>query len=193
MRFIRGSQRSRMLLLAAAACVTLTGCGPSPAFTANRAKSRDIITAVADAAPQGYVAGAVFGGEWPNEGRGPNMWATIKLSGRAVDAAEQCRRVREWAVRLGATRYQDGNDGNNPVLVIAGHEDQAQATCVKWWQPALAATSAAGSPAMVFTGTYAQGGKPLGPFSIEANAGVDAIDGRAGQQWVSIFATTSFD
>ncbi|MBU6212872.1 MAG: hypothetical protein KGP01_00255 [Actinomycetales bacterium] len=177
-----------------AACVTLTGCGPSPAFTANRAKSRDIVTAVADAAPKGYVAGAVFGGEWPNEGRGPNLWVNIKRSGVAIDAATECRRVREWAVRLGAMRYQDGNDGSNPVLPIAGHEEQAQETCMKWWRPALTATVDSGGPVLIYTGTYSREGQALGPFSIEANAGVGAVAGQASlRQWVNMFVTTGFE
>lgn len=171
----------------------LAGCGPSSDFTANRSTSRTIVTAIRDAAPAGYAAGTIEGGQWPNEGRGPNVWVNLKLSADTINAAAECTRVREWAVRLGATQYQDGNDGNNPVLPIAGNERQAQATCVKWWQPALTATTASGGPTMIYTGTYSRGGKALGGFSIEANAGVDVVEGQTSlTRWVNVFVTTAF-
>lgn len=192
-RHIRSRRRMRVVALSTAVTMGLTACGPSAGFVAERDASRAIVTAIRDSAPSGFVAGAIYGGEWPNEGRGPNMWVNLKLSSDAINAADECTRVREWAVRLGATQYQDGNDGNNPVLPIAGSENQAQATCMKWWQPSLKSTQAGGSSVMIYSGTYSRGGKALGAFSIEANAGVDVIEGQTSlTRWVNVFVATTF-
>lgn len=177
-----------------AAGLALAGCGPSPDFTSKRSQAREFLQAVRASAPTGYTAGAIEGGQWPNEGRGPNMWINLRLLRDSVDVGRECERVRQWVVTLGATTFQDGNDGANPVLPIAGNERQAQAVCVRWWVTALTSEAPAGSPAVIYGGARSRGDGDAIPFHIEANASADVPPtGQGLRRSVNLFVVTDFN
>ena len=188
-----GPLRCSPVIALVGAALLVSGCGPSADFVTKKDSATQALQALRSSAPAGYRSGPIEGGTWPNEGRGPNVWMSMKRHGAVIDAAAECQRVRQWAMDSGATKFQDGNDGSNPVLPIAGNEELAQAICVKWWKPALTSQVEVGSPILIFYGTHAQDGRVLAPFTIQANAGVDApaTEG-ALTPWVNIFVVTEF-
>ena len=104
-------------------------CGPSSDY----ANSRKIVNAVVATPPVGYVAGEVSGGSWLNEsGNGQNLQLLFKKSLTTESIDSECSYLISWATSLGATKFRDGDlDGNIPVIMLSGNEDEAQQTCVE--------------------------------------------------------------
>jgi hypothetical protein len=104
-------------------------CGPSSDY----ANSRKIVNAVVATQPLGYVAGEVSGGSWLNEsGNGRNLQLLFRKSLTTESIESECSYLISWATSLGATKFRDGDlDGNIPVIMLSGNEDEAQQTCVE--------------------------------------------------------------
>ncbi len=104
-------------------------CGPSSDY----ANSRKIVNAVVATPPVGYVAGEVSGGSWLNEsGNGQNLQLLFKKSLTTESIDSECSYLISWATSLGATKFRDGDaDGNIPVIMLSGNEDEARQTCVE--------------------------------------------------------------
>lgn len=104
-------------------------CGPSSDY----ANSQKLVNAVVATQPLGYVAGEVSGGSWLNEsGNGQNLQLLFKKSLTTESIDSECSYLISWATSLGATKFRDGDlDGNIPVIMLSGNEDEAQQTCVE--------------------------------------------------------------
>ena len=104
-------------------------CGPSSDY----ANSRKIVNAVVATPPVGYVAGEVSGGSWLNEsGNGQNLQLLFRKSLTTESIDSECSYLISWATSLGATKFRDGDaDGNIPVIMLSGNEDEARQTCVE--------------------------------------------------------------
>jgi hypothetical protein len=104
-------------------------CGPGSDY----ANSRKILDAVVATPPVGYVAGEVSGGNWLNEsGNGQNLQLLFRKSLSTESIDSECSYLINWAISLGATKFRGGQtDGNIPLLMLSGNEDEAQQTCVE--------------------------------------------------------------
>ena len=104
-------------------------CGPSSDY----ANSQKLVNAVVATQPLGYVAGEVSGGSWLNEsGNGQNLQLLFRKSLTTESIDSECSYLISWATSLGATKFRDGDlDGNIPVIMLSGNEDEAQQTCVE--------------------------------------------------------------
>jgi hypothetical protein len=104
-------------------------CGPGSDY----ANSRKILDAVVATPPVGYVAGEVSGGNWLNEsGNGQNLQLLFRKSLTTDSIDSECSYLISWATSLGATKFRDGDaDGNIPLIMLSGNEDEAQQTCVE--------------------------------------------------------------
>ena len=104
-------------------------CGPSSDY----ANSQKLVNAVVATQPLGYVAGEVSGGSWLNEsGNGQNLQLLFRKSLTTESIDSECSYLISWATSLGATKFRDGDlDGNIPVIMLSGNEDEARQTCVE--------------------------------------------------------------
>ena len=147
-------------------------CGPSSDY----ANSQKLVNAVVATQPLGYVAGEVSGGSWLNEsGNGQNLQLLFKKSLTTESIDSECSYLISWATSLGATKFRDGDlDGNIPVIMLSGNEDEAQQTCVEVlslvdMDPGIES----GSAVWQMFGTYQSDGAPLGDFYLDLNHSYD--------------------
>ena len=109
--------------------LTFQACGPN----SDSAKSRKIVDAVVATPPLGYVAGEVSGGNWlSTAGNQQNyqLWLRKSLATESIDS--ECSHLINWATSIGATKFRDGDlDGNIPIVILSGNEDEAQQTCIE--------------------------------------------------------------
>ena len=109
--------------------LTFQACGPN----SDSAKSRKIVDAVVATPPLGYVAGEVSGGNWlSTAGNQQNyqLWLRKSLATESIDS--ECSYLINWATSIGATKFRDGDlDGNIPIVILSGNEDEAQQTCIE--------------------------------------------------------------
>lgn len=146
----------------------LQACGPS----SDLAKSRKIIDAVVATPPLGYLAGEVQGGNWLSTAGGQqNLQLSFRKSLNTESVDSECSYLINWATKLGATKFRDGQaDGNIPLTVLPGNEDQAQQTCVEVlslveMDPGIES----GSAVWQMFGNYQSDGTPIGDFGIDLN------------------------
>ncbi len=104
-------------------------CAPGSDY----ANSRKILDAVVATPPVGYVAGEVSGGNWlSTAGNTHNLQLLFRKSLSTESIDSECSYVIKWATTLGATKFRGGQtDGNIPLLMLSGNEDEAQQTCVE--------------------------------------------------------------
>lgn len=109
--------------------ITFQSCGPG----SDRAKSQQIVDAVVAAPPLGYEAGEVSGGNWlSTAGNAHNLQLLFRKSLTTESIDSECSYVIKWATTLGATKFRGGQtDGNIPLLMLSGNEEEAQQTCVE--------------------------------------------------------------
>ena len=183
-----------IVALSATSLCALTACGPSADFTDKTSNASAMVQGIAASAPPDYEASSIEGGQWPNEGRGPNVWTNLKLQAKNIDASNECRRLIAWARTRGAITFTDGNDGSNPVIDFAGNEDKAQRTCQRMLAEPLRATAPIGGSLFILFGKYIRNGTQTDwPFQLDINAGVDAIQGSTAlQPWVNVFVVSNF-
>jgi hypothetical protein len=147
--------------------LTVSACGPG----SDSAKSRKIIDAVAATPPLGYLAGEVQGGNWlSTAGNQQNfqVWFKKSLTTESVEA--ECSYLINWATTLGANQFRDGDaDGNIPLILLSGNEDQAQQRCVEVLSVGVDPAIESGSAVWQMFGTYQSDGAPLGDFYIDLN------------------------
>jgi hypothetical protein len=157
--------------------LTLSACVPG----SDAAKARKIIDAVVAATPLGYVAGEVEGGNWlSTAGNQQNysVWSKKSLTTESVDA--ECSYLIEWATSIGANQFRDGDaDGNIPLVVFSGNEDQAQQRCVEVLSIGIDPETESGSAMWQIFGTYQSDGAPLGDFYIDLNHSYDQEPGKS--------------
>jgi hypothetical protein len=156
--------------------LTFLACGPG----SDSAKSRKIIDAAVETPPLGYLAGEVAGGNWlSTAGNQQNfqVWFRKSLTTESVDA--ECSDLINWARALGATKFRDGQaDGNIPLIMLSGNEDQAQQTCVEVLSLGMDPGIESGSAVWQMFGTYQSDGTPLGDFYIDLNHSYDQESGK---------------
>ena len=109
--------------------LTFRACGPSSVY----AQSRKIVDAVVATPPLGYVAGEVSGGNWlSTAGNARNLQLSFRKSLDTESINSECSYLVKWAIKLGATKFRDGDaDGNIPLVMLLGNEDEAQQTCAE--------------------------------------------------------------
>lgn len=144
-------------------------------FVSDSAESRKIIDAAVARTPLGYLAGEVSGGNLlSTAGNQQNfqVWFQKSLTSESVDA--ECSYLIKWATTSGATKFRDGQaDGNIPIIVLSGNEDQAQQTCVEVLSVGVDPGIESGSAAWQMFGTYQIDGTPVGDFYIDLNQSYD--------------------
>ena len=144
-------------------------------FGSDLAKSRTIIDAAVATPPPGYLAGEVQGGNLlSTAGNQKNfqVWFQKPLTTESVEA--ECSYLIKWATKSGATKFRDGQaDGNIPIIVLAGNEDQAQQRCVEVLSVGVDPAIESGSTVWQMFGTYQSDGTPLGDFYIDLNHSYD--------------------
>ena len=158
--------------------LTFQACGPGP----DSAKARKIMDAAVATPPLGYSTGDVEGGNWLSEaGNQQNfqVWFQKSLTTESVDA--ECSDLINWATNLGATQFRDGQaDGNIPLIVLSGNENQAQQTCVEVLSLAIDPGIESGSAVWQMFGTYQSDGTPIGDFYFDLNHSYDQQAGKTG-------------
>ena len=109
--------------------LTISACGPF----SDSAESRRIIDAVVATPPLGYVAGDVSGGNWlSTAGDGANLQLSFRKSLNTESINSECSDLIKWAIKLGATKFRDGQaDENIPLIMLLGNEVAAQETCAE--------------------------------------------------------------
>lgn len=109
--------------------LTFRACGPG----SDSAESRKIVDAVVATPPLGYVAGEVSGGNWlSTAGNGRNLQLLFKKSLDTDSINSECSYLIKWAIKLGATKFRDGDaDENIPLIMLLGNEVAAQETCAE--------------------------------------------------------------
>ncbi len=144
-------------------------------FGSDSAKSRKIIDAAVATPPLGYLAGEVEGGNLlSTAGNQQNfqVWFQKSLTTESVDA--ECSYIIKWATTSGATKFRDGQaDGNIPIIVLTGNEDQAQQTCVEVLSLGVDPGIESGSAVWQMFGTYQSDGDPVGDFYFDLNHSYD--------------------
>jgi hypothetical protein len=144
-------------------------CGPF----SDSAKARKILDAAVATPPLGYSSGEVEGGNWlSTAGNQQNfqVWFQKTLTTESVDA--ECSYLIDWATKLGATQFRDGQaDGNIPLIMLSGNEDRALQTCVEVITPVYEFEPGGESGSVVWQlfGTYHSDGTPIGDFYIDLN------------------------
>jgi hypothetical protein len=151
--------------------LTLLACGPG----SDSAKSRKIIDAALTTPPLGYLAGEVEGGNWLSTAGNQQdfqVWFQKSLTTESVDA--ECSDLINWATALGATKFRDGQaDGNIPLIMLSGNEDQAQQTCVEVLSLGMDPEIESGSAVWQMFGNHNSDDVSIVDFGIELNHSYD--------------------
>jgi len=151
-------------------------CGPG----SDSAKSRKMIDAAVAAAPDGYIAGEVQGGNWlSTAGNQQNFLVWFKKPVTTESVVAECSSIIKWATSFGANQFRDGDaDLNNPVVMLSGNEAKAQQKCVEVLSIGIDPGVESGSAAWQMFGAYQSDGTPLGEFYIDLNHSYDQESGK---------------
>lgn len=154
-----------------------------------------MLEAVRASAPEGYRAAAIEGGQWPNTGRGPNMWTNFTRDATGLDTGAECTRLIAWAKGVGASSFMDGNDGANPMIAFEGHEVAAQHMCKRILDWPMRSTTPIGGTTFILAGNFIdKDTNSEWPITFEINGGIDPVSGSSAlRPWVNAFVASAFE